>query len=155
MEGKKEIVEKIRKQYILLLPVLDERARRQWAASEAESYGRGGSAWVCEATGISHNTISKGKNELDERRKLPEGKESITSRIRKEGGGRKSLEKKDAKLSEELEKLIASTTRGDPMSPLCWTTKSTINLAEALIKNGHPISPRSVSKMLIAKGYRG
>jgi hypothetical protein len=103
---------------------------------------------------MSVNTISKGKHEIDERRKHPESKKNVSTRIRKEGGGRKSLKENDTGLEAELNKLIESTTRGDPMTPLCWTTKSTYKLAYELTKSGHPISPRSVSKILKDKDYR-
>ncbi|GHU13112.1 hypothetical protein FACS1894161_2730 [Spirochaetia bacterium] len=79
---------------------------------------------------MSHNTISKGKQEIDERRKHPKSTENISPRIRKRGGGRKSLKDHDTKLEAAINELIDSTTRGDPMSPLCWTTKSTYKLAD-------------------------
>jgi hypothetical protein len=114
---KEQAIEKIRRQYATLSPVLDERSRRQWAATEAESYGRGGLAWVCIATGMSHNTVLKGIKEIAERRKNPE--QEITSRIRGEGGGRKKLTEKDSGLTMALNTLVEPATRGDPMSPLC------------------------------------
>jgi hypothetical protein len=154
MKGKKENVDKIREQYNVLSPVLNEKARRQWAATVAESYGWGGSAWVCEATGMSHNTLAKGKEELATCRSLVQGKERSSSRIRKEGGGRKKLKDKDSTLEDALKELLESSTRGDPMSPLCWTNKSTYTLADELLKSGHRISPRSVAALLKANDYR-
>jgi hypothetical protein len=121
--NKEQAIEKIRRQYADLLPVLDERSRRQWAATEAESYGRGGLAWVCSATGMSHNTVLKGIREIEGRRKNPG--EKTTSRIGGEGGGRKKLKEKDPDLTTALNELVEPATRGDPMSPLCWTSKST------------------------------
>jgi transposase len=149
---KEEAIKKIRRQYTTLLPVLDERSRRQWAATEAESYGRGGLAWVCMGTGMSHNTVLKGIKEIAERRKNP--KKEITSRVRGEGGGRKKLKEKDPDLTKALNKLVEPATRGDPMSPLCWTNKSTYTLAEELAKEGHTIGARSVSSLLKEQGFR-
>jgi hypothetical protein len=149
---KEQAIEKMRKQYEALFPVLDERSRRQWAATEVESYGRGGLAWVCIATGMSHNTVLKGINEIAARRRSPE--KGISARIREKGGGRKSLREKDPGLSTTLNKLVDPATRGDPMSPLCWTNKSTYTLAEELTHAGHTASPRSVSRLLRAQGFR-
>jgi transposase len=154
MGRKEEAIEQIKKSYISLYPLLDERSRRQWAATEAESYGRGGNAWVCEATGMSHNTITRGMKEIIERREHPTDKTNNIDRIRKEGGGRKLLEEKDTELVEALNKLVEPATRGDPMSALCWTSKSTYTLAEELGKQDHRISPRSVSALLKAQGFR-
>jgi hypothetical protein len=70
MRDKEKTVEQIRNQFISLTSVLDERSRRQWAATEAEKYGRGGLRWVCEATGMSHNTVLRGLKEVQERRDL-------------------------------------------------------------------------------------
>jgi transposase len=149
---KEQAIGKISRQYADLLGVLDERSRRQWAATEAESYGRGGLAWVCIATGMSHNTVLKGIKEIEERRKNPE--REITSRVRVEGGGRKKLKEKDAGLTSALNKLVEPATRGDPMSPLCWTNKSTYTLADELSKEGHSIGARSVSSLLKEQGLR-
>jgi hypothetical protein len=154
MRSKEETIEQIRNQFVSLTGVLDERSRRQWAATEVEKYGRGGLRWVCEATGMSHNTIARGMKEIQERRQLPAEEQSISVRIRQKGGGRKLAEEKDRELLPLLRKLVEPTSRGDPMKPLCWTTLSTYAIAEELTKHGHPLSPRTVASMLKADDYR-
>jgi transposase len=91
--------------------------------------------------------------EILERRKHPKGKTNEPDRIRKEGGGRKLLEENDTELTKALNKLVEPATRGDPMSALCWTSKSTYTLADELNEQGHRISPRSVSALLKAQGF--
>jgi hypothetical protein len=154
MRNKRETVEQIRNQFVSLTGVLDERSRRQWAATEAEKYGRGGLRWVCEATGMSHNTVRRGIKEIQERRRLPPEEQSVSVRIRQRGGGRKLLEEKDGQVLSLLRELVEPTSRGDPMKPLCWTTLSTYTLAEELMRQGHSISPRTVASMLKADDYR-
>jgi hypothetical protein len=82
MRDKAETVEQIRNQFVSLAGVLDERSRRQWAATEVEKYGHGGLRRVCEATGMSHNTIARGMKEIQERRQLPAEEQSVPPRIR-------------------------------------------------------------------------
>ena len=131
-------IEHIESKYQSLASVLDERARRHWAASEARAYGWGGVSAVSDATGMSPNTIRKGLAELAMRDADPDAE--VTSRLRKAGGGRKRLTETDPQLSEELDHLVAPLTRGDPQSPLRWTCKSTSHLAKELSRQGHPIS---------------
>ena len=137
--------------YKSLASVLDERARRHWAASEARAYGWGGVSAVCEATGMSPNTIRKGLVELADRDAHPNAQ--VTPRLRKLGGGRKRLTETDPKLSEALDRLVSPLTRGDPQSPLRWTCKSTGHLAQELTRQDHPISARAVAQLLNAAGY--
>jgi DNA-binding transcriptional ArsR family regulator len=106
MRSKEETIEQIRHQFVSLTGVLDERSRRQWAATEVEKYGRGGLQWVCEATGMSHNTIARGIKEIKERRQLPVEEQSISGRIRQKGGGRKLLEEKDRELLPSLRRIV-------------------------------------------------
>ncbi len=141
----------IESKYRSLASVLDERARRHWAATEARAYGWGGVSAVSEATGMSPNTIRKGLVELSARDAEPDAE--VTSRLRKPGGGRKRLTETDPQLSEELDRLVAPLTRGDPQSPLRWTCKSTSHLAQELSQHGHQISPRAVAQLLNAAGY--
>jgi hypothetical protein len=141
----------IESKYQSLASVLDERARRQWAAAEARAYGWGGVSAVSNATGMSPNTIRKGLEELADREGDPLGE--VTPRLRKPGGGRKRLTETDPQLNEELERLVAPLTRGDPQSPLRWTCKSTSHLAQELSVQGHPISPRTVAQLLNVAGY--
>jgi hypothetical protein len=147
MRNREETIEQIRNQFDSLTGVLDERSRRQWAATEAEKYGRGGLRWVCEATGMSHNTVARGMKEIQERRRLPPEEQTVTVRIRQPGGGGKPLEEKDGELLTLLRKLVEPTSRGDPMKPLCRTTLSTYTLAEELTRQGHPVSPRTVASI--------
>lgn len=138
----------IREKFETITHSLNERSRRLWAASEALSLGRGGIATVARATGIGRATIVRGIKEIGNKDgSAPEHK------IRRGGGGRKSLESKDASLLKALSSLVDPETRGDPESPLLWTTKSTRNLAEHLGKIGYGISHEKVSQLLKAAGY--
>ena len=137
--------------YNALAPLMDERMRRQWAATEAKSYGRGGLHAVSIAIQMSPNTIRKGIQELAQREKNP--KHEIESRIRRSGGGRKKSVDADPGLNQELKRLVEPMTRGDPMSPLLWTCLSTTNLADALTQQGHSVSPRTVGRLLNEEGY--
>jgi Rhodopirellula transposase DDE domain len=124
----------IKARYRSLAVLMDERLRRQWAATEAQSYGRGGLSAVSSATGMSRNTIRKGLAELAARKKNP--RSPVPARVRKAGGGRKRLTETDPGLAAALDQLVEPTSRGDPMSPLRWTCKSTANLATALTRPG-------------------
>lgn len=144
------IAERIRRTYKALRPEMDERMRRQWAAAEARRLGWGGVTAVSRATGLSRVTITAGLAELD---LPPEQRELEATRIRREGGGRRSLKQSDPQLLGTLESLIEPTTRGDPESPLRWTCKSTRRLAEELTRLGHPISRGTVGSLLHQAGY--
>src|SRR4029077_17740749 len=136
----------IREKYTALAAHLTERGRRIWAATEARSYGWGGSAAVYRATGITDKTIRRGVRELRG------GRGAETGRIRHAGGGRKRLTEQDPMLIWDLERLVDPVTRGDPESPLRWTSKSTYHLSDALQHQGHPISQRSVYTLLRERG---
>lgn len=129
---------------------LTEAGARCWAANEALARGRGGISFVARATGLSRTTIYAGMRELQEG--APEAA-SRPLRSRKAGGGRKTLTEKDPKLLEALTRLVDPVTRGDPESPLRWTAKSTVRLAEELTAQGHPVSQRTVYELLNAQGY--
>jgi Rhodopirellula transposase DDE domain len=141
----------IKSRYRALGPLMDERMRRQWAATEAQTFGRGGVSAVSTATGMSRNTIRKGLVELAVRKKHPRA--PVAVRLRKEGGGRKRLTETDPGLVQALDRLIEPSTRGDPMSSLRWTCKSTMNLAQALTRDGHPVGAWTVGAMLKQSGY--
>jgi hypothetical protein len=130
-----------------LLPYLNERDRRLALGAEAKAWGRGGIAEVHRATGIAQSTISRGKRELES------GNMELTGRVRAKGGGRKKAEAVDPGLVDALDELIDPETRGDPESPLRWTTKSTRNLASELTEKGHKISHPVVGKILRWLGY--
>lgn len=144
--------EQIREQYRLIRDSLDERGRREWAASEAMALGYGGIARVHRGTGIVPSTIGKGINELRERDASgapPEG----PRRVRRAGGGRRSKVAEDPHLLGALEALIEPSTRGDPESALRWTCRSVRELAAALTRAGHTISYRTVSRLLKSLNY--
>ena len=138
----------IKLRYDALGPVLDERGRRRFAAAEALSAGRGGIAAVCEATGIARSTIGYGLKEL-----RGEAPDSALGGIRRKGAGRKPLTETDPTLLSDLEGLVDPATRGDPMSPLKWTSKSLRNLAAALRAMGHRVGHDVVGTLLKKLGY--
>lgn len=130
---------------------LDERRRRQWAASEVIALGRGGLTTVQAATGLAFATIGVGLQELGQRGDFGEDALPLAEdspRTRRPGGGRKALAKSNPQIIVDLDKLIAPETRGDPESPLRWTTKSLRNLAQALGNMGHRVSFKSVGNLL-------
>jgi transposase len=131
-----------------LLPRLNERDRRLALATEAKSWGRGGITAVHDATGASQKTIQRGMAELSD-----DSMEGGSDRVRAPGGGRKKAEITNPELADALESLIEPDTRGDPESPLRWTTKSTRHLAAALTEMGHSISHSVVAKILRSRGY--
>ena len=132
----------IRIRYEALLPHLDERGRRVFAASEARAAGYGGIAAVSRATGIAASTIGRGLDELADTAALD------MSRVRRPGGGRKPLVLTDASLMGDLLSLVSPAERGDPMSPLRWTCKSLRRLAAELGERGHRISHTVVGELL-------
>ena len=138
--------------FITLETLLDERARRLWAAVEARAIGRGGIIRVAEATGLSRATIRAGLRELDTPIPLDEGTPP-TGRLRRPGGGRKPLTEHDPDLLRALESLVDPVTRGDPMSPLRWTCKSAARLAAGLQSRGHTVSERTANRLLHDLGY--
>ena len=146
-----ETLKSIRDKYQSLLPYLNEKTRRIWAACEAMSLGWGGVTLLSEATGLSRTTINSGIRELSESSDTPS--EQDLTRIRREGGGRRLLEEKDGMLLSDLESLIEPMTLGDPESPLKWTSKSVAKLAKELNRGGHRISSKSVYNLLDYLGY--
>ncbi len=144
-------IRRIRVKYRSLASMMDERMRRQWAATEAADLGWGGVTAVATATGLARNTIMVGTHELEVRRAHPRA--AISLRLRREGGGRKALTETDPELLQALERLVDPVTRGHPQSPLRWTCKSTGKLAEELTRQNHPVSDRTVAALLRAAGY--
>jgi hypothetical protein len=126
--------------------VLDERGRRLWAAAEARSAGHGGITAVVRATGIAESTVLRGLADLES------GERPAPGRVRRHPGRVPILERESG-LEEALEGLVDPVTRGDPESPLRWTSKSGAKLAEALRAMGHDVVDRTVLRLLKAKGY--
>jgi len=133
--------------YSAVSSVLDERARRLWAASESRTIGYGGDSLVSAATGLARETIRGGRLEI-------EAGVEVTGRVRRPGAGRPCLQDGQPGLEAALERLVDPATRGDPMSPLRWTCKSRAKLAAALSKEGYRMSSTSVGRMLNNLGYR-
>jgi hypothetical protein len=146
-----DMIDGIRRKFMALLPVMGERMRRQWAASEAAALGWGGVAAVATATRLARNTIKAGLRELEHRAAHPN--EPVSDRIRCSGGGRKRLTETDPKLLAALEALVDPMTRGDPKSPLRWTCKSVTKLAKELTRQNHPVTNRTVATLLKEAGY--
>src|SRR3989442_1913632 len=143
--------QRIAEKFQALAVMMDERMRRQWAAAEARAYGWGGVHAVSMAIGMSAHTIRKGLVELADRLAHPDA--PVPNRLRVAGAGRKAAIEADAELADALERLVDPMTRGDPQSPLRWTCKSTMQLADALMRQGHPVSPSTGGRLLKASGY--
>ena len=141
------IIEWIRNKFQGLGGELTERARRRWAAVEAQSLGNGGISAVSAATGLARTTIRRGLRELRSKESLDHGRQ------RRVGAGRKKAVETNPNLTAALEKLVEPESRGDPQSPLRWTCKSTRRLARALTTQGHRVSPTTVRQLLKATGY--
>ena len=137
----------IRERFTSLSPHLDERGRRLFAATEANSAGYGGIAAVTRITGIAASTIGRGLDELAQNVGLEAG------RLRRPGGGRKPLVAKDPGLLPALLALVEPTARGDPMSALRWTCRSLRRLAAELTALGHPVSHTVVGELLTQQKF--
>jgi Rhodopirellula transposase DDE domain len=147
------IITSIRQKYQALAPLLHEKARRCWAACEALSLGYGGISLVATATQLARPTIRRGIAELQAGDFSRDDSRPADLRIRRVGGGRHSLAETDPRLLRDLQRLVDPATRGDPMSPLLWTCKSTRNLADALVDLGHDLSHQTVGRLLTDLGY--
>jgi len=132
--------------YAAVAPVLNERARRLWAAAESRAIGYGGDALVSAATGLARDTIRNGRGEI-------ECGVEATGRVRRAGAGRPSIKKTQPGVKEALDQLVAPLTRGDPMSPLRWTCKSRAKLASTMSKDGWRVSSTTVGRLLNELGY--
>ena len=133
--------------YQAVASLLDERARRLMAGTEALAIGRGGLAAVARATGLARTTVQRGMADVRTGRSLARG------RIRREGAGRPRAVERDPTLRADLEALIEPTSRGDPESALRWTTRSVRNLAAELRRQGHAVSHETVAQLLREMGY--
>ena len=136
----------LKQKFRLIWPHLSERARRMMAANEARQLGYGGVSRVSRACGLSRVTITKGIEELGNPPLEP-------GRTRRPGGGRPTLLRLDPDLPRTLEWLVEPLARGDPESPLRWTSKSTRALAEELTAQRHPVSHEKVAQLLRQMDY--
>jgi transposase len=143
MNEKRKLQEKFEK----ILPHLTERQRRLYLSAEAQYFGHGGITQVAKASGVSRVTLTKGIQELEQQTTLPE------ARSRRRGGGRKKEIDRHSSLIRAVEKLMDPVTRGDPESPLLWTSKSLRKLSEELQSQGYSISYRGVGEILKFQGY--
>jgi hypothetical protein len=142
----------IARKYNALCNGMDERMRRLWAATEAREIGYGGASVVCRATGLDPKTIHRGSLDLKEQEVNPPS--AVTQRhIRQKGGGRKAIRAKDPTLLSDLDSLIEPTVRGDPMSGIRWTCKSTRSLSKELHQKGHTISHMTIAQELKDQKY--
>jgi hypothetical protein len=137
----------IRERWLIVCDELDERGRRMWAAAEARSHGRGGIAAVVRATGMSAATVRRGIAEVASGERAPAG------RVRRPGAGRRSIVEREPGLREALLGLVEGATRGDPESPLLWTSRSIAKLAEQLRALGFQVHESTVRRQLIGLGY--
>ncbi len=137
-----ESLRKLETRHSAILPQLDERQRRLFVAAEARAAGYGGIAAVSRVTGVAASTIGRGLKELEAPSATP------LDRVRRPGGGRKSLRETNPGLLDDLNALVEPDARGDPMSPLRWTCKSLRRLADELGKLGHKISHTVVGELL-------
>jgi hypothetical protein len=130
-----------------MAPVLNEQSRRRFVALEAQALGRGGVSLMARVSGLARSTIYQGLSDSRHNVSAPAG------RIRKEGGGRKKKASQDPTLLVDLKRLVEPVTRGDPMRPLLWTSRSLRNLVEELAKKRHKVCPTVVGDLLRGMGY--
>ncbi len=143
-----EMLSQLGCRFAVLLPHLNERQRRLAVATEARLLGHGGVRAVAEVAGMSETTVRRGVAELEAGEDpFPDG------RVRASGGGRKRAEENDPELTAALLALVEPDERGDPESPLRWTTKSLRRLAEELTWQGRPVSAPTVGRLLSAAGF--
>jgi len=137
----------MRAKYRSLSTQLDERSLRLCATADAKMLGDGGVSFVAKAAGLSRTTLYSGASEPSSQEQSPPG------RIRRPGGGRKSKTEGDETLLRDLDRLLDPVTRGDPMSPLRWTCKSTPKLASELKAMGHEVSQATIWRLLDELDY--
>lgn len=138
------------RRWLRVLSTLNEFQARLFLANQALDQGRGGISRISALTGMSRTTLTKAAAELTGRKKLGPG---AGERIRATGAGRRKVEEADKQLRAELTQIVEETTAGNPMSALRWTNKSTEAIAMELTRRGHPISDRTVARMLDEMGY--
>ena len=142
-----DLVESLARRFEVVRPHLSELQRRLWLGAEAVELGTGGVAVGASAAGVAPDTVRRGRSEA-------QGLDAASVvKSRRPGGGRKRAEEHDGELMAALEALIDPVTRGDPMSPLRWTSKSTRTLARTLTGDGHRVSEFVVRRLLHELGY--
>lgn len=141
------VMESLARRYDAIKPHLTERQRRLWLGTEARELGSGGVRIVADAVSVSADTVRRGRTELDDPAPPSPG------RSRGPGGGRKRAENHDPELPAALDKLVDPDSRGDPMTPLRWTSKSLRSLATQLRTQGHQASASLVQRLLHEAGY--
>jgi len=142
-----DLVESLARRFEAVRPHLSELQRRLWLGAEAAELGDGGVTVVAQAAGVAPDTVRRGRTEA-------QGLDAASVvKSRRPGGGRKRAEEHDSELMAALEALIDPVTRGDPMSPLRWTSKSTRTLARTLTEDGHRVSDFVVRRLLHEMGY--
>src|SRR5438132_5094664 len=129
-----------RKRYREMTPVLNEQSRRRFVALEARALGRGGVSLMARISGLARSTIYHGLSDIRDQTSVPSG------RVRKPGGGRKKKSIQDPTLVVDLKRLVEPVTRGDPMQPLLWMTRSLRNLANELANKGHQVCPTRLGR---------
>jgi len=149
--------EEIRTLWDNMKPQLNEKQKRQYAATLAQTYGYGGATIVHQITGIAPNTITQGKKDLQQQHNNNKDNPlhiENTKRIRKTGGGRKKLQTNQPQLHKYIEEIIANNTYGNPQKPLIWTNKSLRNIQQTLqTKYNIKISFKSIATQLQTLGY--
>jgi hypothetical protein len=143
-----DLAESVARRYAVLRPHMTEFQRRLWLGAEAAELGSSGVFIVAQATGVAADTVRRGRKEAEN------GTAPRPARSRRAGGGRKRAEAHDDGLVAAFESLIDPVTRGDPQSPLRWTSKSIRALTAALRENGHEVSDFVVRRLLSERGYR-
>ncbi len=145
-EERERLESALTRRWLDLRDHLDERSRRLWLAAEARSLGYGGTQFVAAVTKVAKDTISDGIRELA-------GDAPPAGRVRRAGAGRRRIEQVDPELPAALDALVEPVTRGDPESPLRWTSKSLNTLAGELTAQGHPVSDDTVRRLLAEQGF--
>ena len=136
----------IGKRYDRLKPFLNERSRRLWAANESWALGRGGVRAVAEALAMSPRTVIDGRRELE---RGPAGEGSGNKeRQRRAGGGRKRVVEHQPEIVQVIESIVDPATRGDPMAPLKWSSKSLNKISAELQEQGWSVSPKTIGRIL-------
>jgi Rhodopirellula transposase DDE domain len=137
----------IKARFEALEPILDERGRRLFAASEARVAGRGGVAAASQATGLARSTIDRGLADLRS------GAVMLSTRVRRRGGGGKPPTETQPGLLETLNALVQSSIRGDPEAALLWVSKSQRHLSAALAELGFTAGQKLVGRLLKRLGF--